>query len=454
MTRGAACGLTALMVFACQRSPDITGVRIVVDFAGPAEQLELSIVPAAGGAALLPPTRRPASPGAVLPSPADVVVYLPDEQAGNDVVCRVRPVHEGTAYGGAETTVRMQLHSIVVARLTISGDAGGIDWLAPSDGAARPGEPCTAASDCASSFCVDGVCCDSPCSGGCLACNLPGSTGICSAVPAGEASPECPDEGAASCGRDGTCDGNGGCRLYRSGTGCRPASCAYSSGEFDPGHACNGLGSCLVTALVSCGPYRCDGNGCVGSCAGDADCTFGSCVAGRCSSATPKPLGQPCTLGAQCASGICSDGVCCSTDCSGQACRRCDAAGACAPVAAGSPDPHGACTKSAASSCGLDGSCDGKGACRFWPAGTFCDSGGGVCGTTGQTRSMLYQRFCDGTGAACPAAATATECAPYGCVSSPSGAACGTSCSLPMDCAPGVTCIDGTCVPNDAGVKG
>ena len=49
-----------------------------------------------------------------------------------------------------------------------------------------PGEPCSAIFQCASTFCVDGVCCNSACDGPSEACNLPGSVGQCvtAAAPA------------------------------------------------------------------------------------------------------------------------------------------------------------------------------------------------------------------------------------------------------------------------------
>lgn len=49
------------------------------------------------------------------------------------------------------------------------------------------GESCTDPSQCASAFCVDGVCCDRACDGPLEQCNLPGRGGTCgeaAAVPA------------------------------------------------------------------------------------------------------------------------------------------------------------------------------------------------------------------------------------------------------------------------------
>ena len=71
--------------------------------------------------------------------------------------------------------------------------------------------------------------------------------------------------------------------------------------------------------------------------------------------------GLPCTLGSQCISGHCSDGICCESACNGE-CRRCllqDGVGTCGYVGKGMQD------KVAQKPCiALDMACDGKGHCR------------------------------------------------------------------------------------------
>jgi hypothetical protein len=67
------------------------------------------------------------------------------------------------------------------------------------------------------------VCCDSDCSSACASCNQPGRAGSCSPLASGGQPKNngCPKEDASTCSKDGTCDGNGGCRLYGSDTVCK-----------------------------------------------------------------------------------------------------------------------------------------------------------------------------------------------------------------------------------------
>lgn len=62
--------------------------------------------------------------------------------------------------------------------------------------------------------------------------------------------------------------------------------------------------------------------------------------------------GTPCSESSACASGFCTDGVCCDAACDG-ACEGCDAGGVCTPAEAGT-DPEGDCSS---------GSCSGSSSC-------------------------------------------------------------------------------------------
>jgi hypothetical protein len=136
------------------------------------------------------------------------------------------------------------------------------------------GAACTMAVQCASGFCVDGVCCDGACTSSCHACNVAGSLGACTAAPAGQDPREdCPADAAATCGRDGACNGSGGCRLHAAGTACAAASCA--GGVETSARTCDGAGACRAPAMKACAPYVCAGSACGTTCGSPSQCATG-----------------------------------------------------------------------------------------------------------------------------------------------------------------------------------
>jgi MYXO-CTERM domain-containing protein len=139
-----------------------------------------------------------------------------------------------------------------------------------SDGAA-----CTTRDECASTFCVDGVCCGSSCSEPCYACRAAltqSLDGTCAPATA-QTDPhdDCPDQGACGCQLDGQCDGRGGCEVYQPPTDC---ACGNARRALF-GYQCDGFGTCKApqsaasacetpTSLAfadgtakSCAPYKC-----------------------------------------------------------------------------------------------------------------------------------------------------------------------------------------------------
>ncbi|MDB4994188.1 MAG: uncharacterized protein JWM74_1620, partial [Myxococcaceae bacterium] len=92
---------------------------------------------------------------------------------------------------------------------------------------ALQGNTCKDAVECATGFCVEGVCCDSTCTGNCLSCTQAGRVGVCGAISEG------------SC--DVACDGD---------------------------HTLKKIGS----PDVECAPFKCDGKQCRNSCASARDC--------------------------------------------------------------------------------------------------------------------------------------------------------------------------------------
>jgi hypothetical protein len=184
---------------------------------------------------------------------------------------------------------------------------------APDAGAALavPGSACASGSECRSGFCTDGVCCGvADCGGPCRACNLTGTAGTCSDIPANDDPRRggCAMEPIDTCGRTGKCDGQGACQRQPAGTVCAPARCADAT-EVGPS-TCKG-GTCVAGRSRSCsGGFGCKGPVCATSCGGDDECSEGSyCVAAACKPGHED--GTTCTGARMCASGWCTDGHCC-----------------------------------------------------------------------------------------------------------------------------------------------
>lgn len=223
----------------------------------------------------------------------------------------------------------------------------------------RPnGQPCTFGSQCASGFCVDGVCCVSPsCPSGQIC--RPG-TGTCGAgLPNGD---PCTDANQCAsgfcvnmvCCRSAGCPSGQFCQLGSGecGTGLPNGSRCETSSQCSSGSCVNG---------VCCG---------VPSCPSGQFCQLNTGICGP-----GLPNGDPCTSGGQCNSGNCVNGVCCGTPgCpSGESCQA--GTGQCAP---GLPNGD-RCTVSSDCASGfcVNGVCCGVTSC---PTGQFCQIGTGQCG--------------------------------------------------------------------------
>jgi hypothetical protein len=327
------------------------------------------------------------------------------------------------------------------------------------------GAACDTDTQCASGVCADGVCCQSTCDGMCEACNLKDSPGTCMPVAAGMASPNghpaCATAPAESCDRDGTCDGNRGCRLRRAGTACGTSSCA--NGMTTPAPTCDGLGECRPSVARPCAPYACNGNGgCFESCTTGSQCQApNTCAAGSCG---PRSNGSTCAQASDCASQHCVDGVCCNEACA-ERCKACDVGGSpgtCTQVASGPPHGMrtpctgngtcaGTCTSASATGCTYPGdevtcrsaSCAGA----MFTARVGCNAAGS-CAMPETTACGDFA--CNAAGTACLSACTAdnqcvTSARPYcdggACVS---GRSNGARCQTAGECAGG-RCVDGFC---------
>jgi len=198
------------------------------------------------------------------------------------------------------------------------------------------GWSCTRAGMCQSGYCVDGVCCDKACSGTCRACNKSASVGTCT-VHSADSDPEeecsgtcksCNGSGAcantsagidpesdcgaqAPCGRDGTCNGADGCRLWSASTVCQAQTCG--AGVMRKTDYCNGWGTCVDAGSYYCDGntnptqpypgaqppawYACSGNGCRSACSNDSHCGGEHvCADGECGP-DQEPPGPPSLTG-------------------------------------------------------------------------------------------------------------------------------------------------------------
>jgi len=135
--------------------------------------------------------------------------------------------------------------------------------------------------------CVQGVCCESACSGSCEACN---QSGRCIPLAKGElpreGNPPCPDAQDRACAA--SCDGTtrDRCAFPTSGAPCAAAVCT-KEGVFQPAGECNGSGSCVTPAEAeSCAPYACNESGCLATCTASSGCSNGNvCIDGVCTPA-------------------------------------------------------------------------------------------------------------------------------------------------------------------------
>jgi hypothetical protein len=118
----------------------------------------------------------------------------------------------------------------------------------------------------------DGYCCNTACTGSCVACDLPGLQGTCTNL----ASASAPHSNHAACSGGGTtcagsCNGSGACSYPT--VSCGSASC---SGSSSVGTGTCSAGTCVVPAAQLCGGHLvCGQNACKSTCTADADCLSG-----------------------------------------------------------------------------------------------------------------------------------------------------------------------------------
>lgn len=297
-------------------------------------KLDTSIVPPDGQGP--GETNRPESAGTIVDVGSEKVFSTPDGGLGGDSVValdlRSSLDVEQTA---SDVPLTQEVGPADLPRRDavvgdVPDDTSGVDASSATPDAAATlgiGATCTQANQCARGFCVDGVCCETACTSMCTTCNQTGNAGYCSPVLAGQdPKGSCTQDLASTCGRDGTCDGSGGCRLWPSGTECASAAC--TAGTATTARTCDGAGTCRATLSKACTPYACKGTACATQCSATSDCDQGSplsITASYCSGGTclRRQNSGTCTSPIQCAAGLycnttygCSGAVCtCPASC-------------------------------------------------------------------------------------------------------------------------------------------
>jgi hypothetical protein len=150
------------------------------------------------------------------------------------------------------------------------------------------------------------------------------------------------------------------------------------------------------------------------------------------------PVGIPCDSSQECASGVCSGGICCDRACG--PCEACTAAekgegidGTCGPLATGSaPTSPSACPAEPLSTCGLTGVCDGLGRCATFDEGTPCLAGA----SCREGECAVDPPRCDGSDIL-EGGVTVKSCFPYACSED---LTCLEACRSNLDCADDVVC--------------
>ena len=359
------------------------------------------------------------------------------------------------------------------------------------------GTTCTLDGQCTSGNCVDGVCCTQTAAAcnGCRACNVTGSLGTCTNVPATQDPHAACTANAANC-KLGKCAGDGTCNASNS-TSCGATTCAIDTRT---DHVC--VGGVCTSPTTLCGAYLCNGNGCGTTCVSDAGCAAADYCAQSGFCVARKTQGSMCNLATTadckvlgcraCASGNCVDGFCCDAACGG-ACNACSvAAGAttdgtcatasgsagrpsCTPylcgaaaacptactddsgcVAADYCNAAGACVsrKVQGSTCNLAAAADCKVAsCRACVTGNCvdgfcCDS---ACSGACQACSTAQGATTNGTCASVTAKPGRPSCAPYVCLGTTTGCPAVGSCTSDSNCAAAAYCDNsGNCTPRKA----
>jgi hypothetical protein len=335
--------------------PGDFGVNVVVDARGLAETVRTriargSLTAEAPGAA---PVVRPVTIASEAIKSGELRFrYIPARTTGTLALAFEALDAAGAVVASGRTSSPLTLTAgrAVTGLLTLmaGGGDGGVD--APSDHPSLKGngEACSAKEECGSGFCVEGVCCNSACSGLCESC-VAGQRGRCDPAPDGtdpklQCGPATPPDAGVSPDADptdatgadrgieppdggfqgsnqtcaGKCNGARACRYPGTEKSCGNRWCNTASEV--AAMTCDGQGACGPT-LSACTDYACVDGACKTRCAAHEDCQAGTtyCNAGN-MCALKKADGLGCVTGDECRSGHCAgggsgSGVCCNSAC-------------------------------------------------------------------------------------------------------------------------------------------
>ncbi|RLB58796.1 MAG: hypothetical protein DRI34_03840 [Deltaproteobacteria bacterium] len=295
------------------------------------------------------------------------------------------------------------------------------------------GQTCNSDTQCQSSHCIDGVCCADICTAPCHRCDVAGSPGTCTPVPAGQdPDGECSGQGLCA----GSCDGQGGCQYPGPLTVCDVCVRCDNAGhcasfvaansdpldECPPCQVCSGSGPGCVPAAAGSDPLdecpeqpasscggdgQCDGQGACRLWPAGTVCGAGSCADGQAELPDQCDGQGSCLDGGSASCGLykCADASACADSCSGhlqcQPQAFCDAGGQCQPDRGDGASCQDVWPGQDGAAACLGGHCLAD---NFDGSGAFCSSDPSLCMHDGSGFAPGYvlciddtsYRFCQG----------------------------------------------------------